>query len=337
MPYISICSSVMLDLVDPNILRVSNAYVESHHKNIKYNVLKRQTQMSIGATIRELKDRNGQLVSGDKLGSEAHLKRSIKGFSNGYRKDIYFYSKSKSSFIRIGKFKVPNDLPTLNCEIEVTCKNFHTLVIQDNLINGQIIDAYALSRLKYWNEDVSYLPTDDTRTAVGDYNEIRRKVNDIRLYSISKTMKNILIMPYVFQMHWRLLIVNINMKTFTLIDPLVRSLDDERVLKEFYNFIRNCTKNSTFGKLKGIPWIIKKFKGERPYQPLSDLFNCGIYVMYMIDAIASNKKMSRKFNPNEHRKKLALSILSNFESNVSKCGYCLGNCKNVKNQCNNCF
>lgn len=35
MPFITMCGSLMLNLVDPNISRVSNAYFESHHKVIK--------------------------------------------------------------------------------------------------------------------------------------------------------------------------------------------------------------------------------------------------------------------------------------------------------------
>lgn len=69
----------MLDLVDPNISRVSNAYVESHHKNFKYGILKEQSHMSIGQTVRRLRDNVGRLVFEANLGFKDNVDTNIKG------------------------------------------------------------------------------------------------------------------------------------------------------------------------------------------------------------------------------------------------------------------
>lgn len=44
----------MMNLVDSNISRVSNAFVKSHNKVIKYYVLKNQKLNPIGLVVRKL-------------------------------------------------------------------------------------------------------------------------------------------------------------------------------------------------------------------------------------------------------------------------------------------
>lgn len=71
MPYISICGSMMLPLIDKNISRVSNAFVESNNKVLKCNVLKNQKFNSIGSVVRKLQEHM------EILAKEASLKTSI--------------------------------------------------------------------------------------------------------------------------------------------------------------------------------------------------------------------------------------------------------------------
>ena len=78
MTYIPICGALMLDLVDPSISRVSNAFVESFNKVLKHNVLEHQTRNPIGMTIRKLKDNVQLLIEEANLGIGAHTKSTIK-------------------------------------------------------------------------------------------------------------------------------------------------------------------------------------------------------------------------------------------------------------------
>ena len=79
MTYIPICGSLMLDLIDVDISRVSNAYVESHNKVIKIDVMNRQKKNSMGQAIRKLKEYVNSLIAEANLGSSAHTKSKING------------------------------------------------------------------------------------------------------------------------------------------------------------------------------------------------------------------------------------------------------------------
>lgn len=57
----------MSDLVDADISRVSNAYVESHNKSYKINVLKGKKRNTIGDVCRLLQEHNSFLVPEEHL------------------------------------------------------------------------------------------------------------------------------------------------------------------------------------------------------------------------------------------------------------------------------
>lgn len=74
MSYISICVSLLLDLIDKNISQVSNAYIRAHQKVVKINVLNKRKNNSIGKTIRKLKNYFECLVTKANIGPSAHTK-----------------------------------------------------------------------------------------------------------------------------------------------------------------------------------------------------------------------------------------------------------------------
>lgn len=111
------------------------------------------------------------------------------------------------------------------------------------------------------------------------------------IYIILKIpIKNVIFMPYVFRYHCRLLIVNIEEKSLTLVDPLLGSTDHGRLAEKFTIFIKNCAPNSSFSILKSIRWSISDYSGKRLYQ--TDSSNCGIYIMYIMNSIACNTEMN---------------------------------------------
>lgn len=56
MPYAILWSAMDLDLIDPNISRVSNAFIESTNKVNKQLVFNRITNLSIADRVRELEN-----------------------------------------------------------------------------------------------------------------------------------------------------------------------------------------------------------------------------------------------------------------------------------------
>ena len=181
------------------------------------------------------------------------------------------------------------------------------------------------------------MPTDDTRTAIGDYTNQRRKTN-ISLYHIDFPLGDVILLSYVFNFHWRLLIIEVKNKCTTLLDPFQEATDCPRVFDEFKNFLKACKDNTSFGKLKKIEWSIKVYEKHRRYQNVNDCSNCGIYVMYYMDCIGMNTSMDTSFDPKVWRRTICETLLINAEDISQTCLYCLSKCeeKNAAVVCNVC-
>lgn len=151
---------------------------------------------------------------------------------------IKYYSSSRSNKIVMGKYEIDCDkISSKTKEIILTCRQFHSLVDKSGLVNGQIIDAFAIIIIKNWKSEIMYMPTDDARTAVGDYQHTKRKTN-ISLYNVDSSLPDLIFIPYVFHFHWRLLIFNITNKLLTLLNPYKKATDSTRVFEEFKKFLK---------------------------------------------------------------------------------------------------
>ena len=80
MPYIyicmiSICGALMLDHIDQNLSRVSNAYVESHNKTLKVNILEGQKRNTLGTIVRKLEENMKALIEEESLNIPIPKKR----------------------------------------------------------------------------------------------------------------------------------------------------------------------------------------------------------------------------------------------------------------------
>lgn len=78
MPYCPLWTAMMMDLIDPEMSRISNVYAESHMKNHKYEVLKNKRNWKIGKVCRALHENNENLVKEDTL-SKCEMGKKMKG------------------------------------------------------------------------------------------------------------------------------------------------------------------------------------------------------------------------------------------------------------------
>ena len=361
MTYIPICGSLMLNLIDVDISRVNNAYVESHNEVMKIDVMNQQKKNSIGQAIRKLKEYVNSLITEANLGSSAHTESKIneskkprypdtasnplvkdvwrRGIQSGKRRENHFegqeiqriverviaskrkaqgsddeeinvpkeqkigplptrrkrmqrmtkknlimesnknkeriipskksregrnranvittefikqkrgkflinkkqplvkntlsstddeetepfeeklprnekycylqngiidnisyYSGSRSNHIKLGRYKINIPILLRTKEFYISYKQFDSIVDERGLVNGQIIDTYAAVRMKNWHSGIMFMPTDHTRTAIGDYTNRRRKTN-ISLYHIDFPLGDVILLSCVFNFH----------------------------------------------------------------------------------------------------------------------------------------
>ncbi|KAH0552241.1 hypothetical protein KQX54_007595 [Cotesia glomerata] len=67
MPYAPIYFGIMLDLIDKNISRVSNGYVESHNKTFKEKILNGRKDLTVSDAVRQIKGHNKCLLAEEYL------------------------------------------------------------------------------------------------------------------------------------------------------------------------------------------------------------------------------------------------------------------------------
>lgn len=97
-------------------------------------------------------------------------------------------------------------------------------------------------------------------------NPQKRNSNFFNLDKFSAELPDILFMPYTYNFHWRLLIVNMKERNMCLLD--------------LYGIcFANSSKSTKLDVLKNIEWNKKKGM-TRPLQDQTDTNNCGLYVMY---------------------------------------------------------
>ena len=230
---------------------------------------------------------------------------------NGLFNDAAYYAGSTLDNIKVGKYKFDLAISSRTKEFSISCRQFNSLAEDKGFVNGQIIDVYAITCMKKWDSMIMYMPTDDTRTAIGDYINRRRRTN-LALYNINFNFRDMPFLPYVFNFHWRLLIVKIKEKCLKLLDPFAAA-SDRRVFAEFKNFLKACKDSSSFGSLKKMEWSTKVFEGKRPCQATNGGWNCAIYVMYYMNCIGMQKPMDIPFDPTLYRKRIANVLLAEAE------------------------
>ena len=157
-----------------------------------------------------------------------------------------------------------------------------------------------------------YMPTDNTKTAVGDYSE-KRRVTILSLYKTQNELENIILMSYLHHFHC-LLIVNVKADCLTLLDPFPETIECSRVLEEFRNFLQVCHITSLFAKLKTKKWVIDLYKGMRPVQNENDGWS--ITLLYYVKCIGLKKPIDTSFNPSEYRAHVANQLLLSAKNNI---------------------
>ena len=88
MPFIILAAAILFTYLLPEVLRLSNAYVEAHFKTVEDTVLRNQIHLPIARFIRNLKRYSSELVHEEK---QKVLLKSLKKM-----KPLYTQNKKKS-------------------------------------------------------------------------------------------------------------------------------------------------------------------------------------------------------------------------------------------------
>ena len=186
-------------------------------------------------------------------------------------------------------------------------------------LDGEVIDCFAAVSSKSW-ENVMYIPSTLASFIVGHYYK-QKKYPSSAIYTLNLPESGKVMIPYLYNNHWRLVVVDIDNKNIVVIDPLSRNnCQDEsrafKAIKGYFNIDGFKNQNTLYNmKLElGNP------PKERPLQ--KDTFNCGVFVMHYMNSIGRNKIFDLNSIPAVFRRDVADVLLEMSENLKDVFQYC---------------
>ncbi|KAH0567842.1 hypothetical protein KQX54_014869 [Cotesia glomerata] len=227
--------------------------------------------------------------------------------SNSSKHQFAYYSANEQVFFHLKEFTI-------------SPLQLHSVADYEAWVDGQVIDAFASTFMTNWC-DITYIPTDLLNKVLGRFSRIKT-VNKSSIYTRNQDIGNKLLLPYCYDSHWRLLVVDINLKQLILLDPRLVSTDTTRVVEAFTSFIKDCHVTSPFRKLKDFNWTVTTGPTGRPYQPDGDIENCGVFCMYYLQCIYKNETFDNNFDPRKFRENIAHQLMLKADNARERCLFC---------------
>ena len=240
---------------------------------------------------------------------------------NGLINSVPHYAISQSNYIKIGIYESENDVALLHSEFQMSAKEFYTVVHSNMWVDSLVIDCYTVTRIDKWKDgNISYMPTDIANKSIGNF-AAKRKGTQSEIFKMQTSLKDTLLIPYVFEGHFSLLLVNSIESTVAILDPFKNSVHEDRVMQTFLDYIRLYGEPYALSHLKHILWE-KVEMTKRPYQAETNSSNCALYVIYYIYCISNLITFDLNFNSVEYRKVVSEMLILKSKDVSNKCMSC---------------
>lgn len=221
-------------------------------------------------------------------------------------------------------------------KVTLTVEDYQSLKVP-NYVSGNIIDIFMSIQLQTAWKNIDVIPTSHTVFMVGDQWNGKHG-EDWELYHLKHELKDIIYIPYCFDFHWCLIIMNNVEGTLLHLDPLFINPQKRHDYKRaFQNFLDNCSASNTFAK-KYWRWVDDNLNLVKQ----KDGYNCGPTVMYymMEYANAGCRSASTSFDPIAYRLEIAKLLLTWKNTSNDICLYCFNASKTRYekgiSKCQNC-
>ena len=141
------------------------------------------------------------------------------------------------------------------------CSEDYLSLQEPRYIHGSIIDCFAIGKLstKEW-KNITYVPTATTMYLFGDDSNGKKVKRGPKwtMYHIKTPLKGIVLFPYTWRLHWRILVLDVDNKTIQVLHPIsIKASDSKRVIEEFKKYLAECKSRKDFERnnLCDINWI----------------------------------------------------------------------------------
>lgn len=195
---------------------------------------------------------------------------------------------------------------------------YQSLFLGIQFIEGPVVNAFMLIKcLREW-KNVSYFPTEQNNYIFG-HSMNTDKNNDWEFYNLNNVFRGKIFFPYCIGVHWMLFVVDVDQGTMMHIDPQNR-IEKDCAVNAFYRYLQDCRKRRK-NNMCNISWTVIEPPPDRLIQ--GDGYNCGFYVMFMMDQIAKDNSLSSKsFNPDIYRYQISEMLFANSININNICLYC---------------
>ncbi|KAJ8671466.1 hypothetical protein QAD02_002725 [Eretmocerus hayati] len=247
------------------------------------------------------------------------LYEDLPEYINGFVTDPTFYSSSRSRMVNVARYLSHNS--AVNNEFSVSARDFSKLMSKNGWLSGDIID-YALANIADQCDDVTHMNTIDSHQIVGEGSDKSHRF-PMRWKSLSlKNVKDRIIMGYKFNLHWRLIYMNIPAEKFYLLDPYKHGSNEERACRKFEEFLAKCHVDPSFHGLAQVDWTFDKMEDLRVIKVRSTRQVAEFPWNAMQKILALKKALRRHFDIQASRKELGDRILPASENLSERCTHC---------------
>lgn len=243
-------------------------------------------------------------------------------YDNGLPKDLMYYQKMvlpdgtlKNDYI-VDLYGYIYEEKKCDVLTDLDFREFDTLSENQWLSNFVIDICLATYLVKIGSPNVKILSTNTVRLLM-----MKRDYGEEYDEKIKVSNNNIILMPWrVNDNHWILIVINVDSKMFTIMDPLntnerikmIRFREVHRVLSSNFIYIDG-------NKLPRMSINNNMFENV-PEQ--TDGSNCGVFILYYAFTIMNKKCFDSTFDPVTYSTFLKKYLLENSEDMTNVCLYC---------------
>lgn len=229
-------------------------------------------------------------------------RKSLKMFADGVFVEPSYYLRNSAIIFVMTKYVcgevkglVGNDLMYLGSTEYATLEG-------TRWIDGDVIDSFMFAIFEDW-QNVRFVTTGRTSYLLGS-NAVGNNPSSWKMCDFDLNFKGKVFLPYAYQDHWCLLILDIENKSVLHMNPMQKNEGKygDRALLLFRQFLEQYYKDR--GDTTGvISWTVIKDNEKRVSQ--GDGFNCGVFVMYFMDCIGKHVPFDSQFNPDAYREMIS--------------------------------
>lgn len=187
-------------------------------------------------------------------------------------------------------------------------------------ISSDLMDSYMIIKSTTTWANAQFILSAHTAFMLGNMSDQSHGA-EWHMYNLDWNFEGQIFLPYVRERHWCLIVLDVENGTITHYDPMVQgeTSRSREAMSKFQKYLTACEAFKPH-LLCYLIWTVCYETEPRPIQ--TDGYNCGIYVMYLMDCLARHIPFDVHFDPDAYRLELQHLLLEESQSMKNTCLNC---------------